>query len=597
MNEAYQSITLAVVLGVACYLISKRFKIPAILFYLLAGLIFGPLGLNLIIPDSLGQGLFILMEVGVAIILFEGGLSLSLRSFQKAPAAILNVLLLSIPITAIGGTVLSHYILGLSWDMAVLFGTIIIITGPTVIAPLLKSVELAHRLETLLHWESIWGDVAGVLLSALALEFLLLGGSNNILGMLGIFLLTILKGLIIGLLGGFLLQRLILPWASKMDARELPGIISFAGALGIFYASHQFMLSSGPLSVAVAGFYISVTKKPTDRFLSDIHLFKDQLSVIFIGTLFVLLSAYINPLMVQDYWLKILVTVLAVQFLLRPLAIKFCLLGVCSSTRERLFMGLIGPKGIVALAAASYAALGVSGREHELTLLLNVIFVLILFTGTFTSLFGRPLAKMLKVMWPHSKSGILIVGYNPLSLGLAAFAKKYVDVTFLDTSQEVCSLLEQEEASNICVDVLDDNIYDQATEEGYKRMLVLTKDDPLNQLICQKSALHLGERNVYTAQGRRQDLAIRSENLYQVQTAFSKDLVLEQVLPLIEEAKTSFQLLRPEQTKQKNIFPLLEVTSEQGLLICTPDSKPKGQVFCLVLQNKEDTDLGEQSTP
>lgn len=587
MQEAYQTITLAVVLGVACYLISRQFKIPAILFYLLAGIIFGPLGLGLVVPHSLGHGLLILVEVGVAIILFEGGLSLSLRSFQKAPAAILNVLLLSIPITAVGGALLSHHLLDLSWDMAVLFGTIIVISGPTVIGPLLKSVELRHRLETLLHWESIWGDVAGVLLSAAALEFLLLGQGSSIHELVGIFLLTILDGVVIGFLGGFLLQRLFLPWASRLEARELPGIVAFAGALGIFYTSHQIMISSGPLAAAVAGFYISGSKKPGDRFFSDILHFKDQLSVLFIGTLFILLSAYTNPLKVWDYWLQILATVLAVQFLLRPLAVKFCLLGVCPDKRERWFMGLIGPKGIVALATASYAALGVSGREQEVDLLLNTIFVLILCTGAFTSLLGRPLAKRLGVLNPPSKSGILLVGYNPLSLGISAFAKKYVDVAFLDTSQEVCSMLQKENVSNICTDVLDDNIYDQATEEGFKRMLVLTKDDPLNQLICQKAALHLGERNIYTAQGREQELPIRSENLYQVQTAFSYSLVLEHVLTLMEEARTSFQILDSQQAQQEHIFPLLEITKEQGLRICTPKSKPQGHLFCLVLPQEE----------
>ncbi|MFP4588134.1 MAG: cation:proton antiporter [Desulfohalobiaceae bacterium] len=583
MQEAYQTITLAVTLGAACHLISRQFRIPAILFYLLAGIIFGPLGLGLLLPQSMGYGLMILVEVGVAIILFEGGLSLSLRSFQKAPAAILNVLLLSIPITAVGGALLSHYLLGLSWDMAVLFGTIIVISGPTVIAPLLKSVELKHRLETMLHWESIWGDVAGVLLSALALEFLLLGQMGSIPGLLGIFLLTILDGMLIGLLGGMLLQHLLLPWASRLEARELPGVIAFAAALAIFYTSHQIMLSSGPLAVVVAGFYISRNKRSGNRFFSDILHFKDQLSVLFIGTLFVLLSAYTNPLQVQEHWLLILATVLAVQFLLRPLAVKFCLLGVCPDSKERWFMGLIGPKGIVALATAAYAALGVSGREQEVSLLLNTIFVLILSTGAFTSLFGRPLARMLGVLNPPSKSGILLVGHNPLSLGIASFAQKYVHIAFLDTSPRVCAMLQENELNNICTHILDDNIYDQATEEGFKRMLVLTKDDPLNQLICQTAAQHLGEKNVYAVQGSEQGQAIRVESLYQVQTAFSPELILNKVLPLIQEAKTSFQLLDPEQASQEHIFPLLEVTRDQGLRICTPQSRPQGQVFCLVL--------------
>ncbi len=587
MYEAYQTVTLAVALGVACYLVSKHFRVPAILFYLLAGMFFGPLGLGFLAPDSLGDGLLILVEVGVAIILFEGGLSLSLRSFQKCPAAILRVLFLSIPVTAVGGALLSHHIIGLSWDMAVLFGTIIVITGPTVIAPLLKSVSLTHRLETLLHWESIWGDVAGVLLSALALEFLLLGQGNTIAEIGGYFVITILDGTAIGLAGGFLLRRFLLPWSFRLESRELPGIVAFAGAMAIFYSSHQIMVSSGPLAAAVAGFYLSAMKTPEDRYFNQIKHFKDQLSILFIGTLFVLLSAYTNPLQVQEYWWQILATVLIVQFLLRPLAIKFCLLGVCPDSRERWFMGLIGPKGIVALAAVSYAAVSVPGREQEVALLMNSIFALILFTGVFTSLFGRPLARKLKVMSPPSHAGILLVGVNPFSLSLASFARQYVDVAFLETSPDVCGRLQQKEANTICADVLDDTVYEQATEEGYKRLLSLTADDALDQLICQQGAVHLGEDNVYTVQGREQDLPIKAESLFQVQNAFSNNLVLSKVLPLIEQGETSFQVLRPDDIRQENAFPLLEITPDKGLIVCTPDTRPKGRVFCLVLPESE----------
>ena len=554
----------------------------------MAGLIFGPLGLGYLAPESFGDGLLILVEVGVAIVLFEGGLSLSLRSFHKCPVAILRVLFISIPVTAVGGAVLSHYIIGLSWDMAALFGGIIVITGPTVIAPLLKSISLRHRLETLLHWESIWGDVAGVLLSALALEFLLLGQVGSVIQIMGYFLLTILDGVLIGLAGGFLLRRFLLPWSYKLEARDLPGIVAFAGAIAVFYCSHQIMLSSGPLAAAVAGFYLSAMKTPADHYFNQIKHFKDQLTILFIGTLFVLLSAYTNPWEVQEYWWQILATVLIVQFLLRPLAIKFCLLGVCPDPKERWFMGFIGPKGIVCLAMVSYASISVPGREHELALLLNSIFVLILFTGAFTSIFGRPLARKLGVMSSHSQSGILVVGANPFSLALASFARKYVNVSFLETSPETCTRLQEDEVGAICADVLDDTVYEQATEEGYKRLLSLTGDDALDHLICQQGAVHLGRDNVYTVRSIEQELPVKAENLFQVQTAFSRDLVLGRVLPEIERGRAAFRLLEPEEAHQENVFPLLEVTPDQGLLICKPGSRPRGRVFCLVLLESEE---------
>ena len=282
MHQLMQTVILAVVVGISCYAVSLRLRTPAILLYLVAGMIMGPMGLKLLHVRELGHGLFILVEIGVAIILLEGGLSLSTRGFMKAPSAIGRLLLVTIPVTAVGGTLLARYVLHLSWDLAAVFGTLIVVTGPTVIGPLLKSINLTQRLEVLLHWESIWGDVAGVVLSALALKFVTLSGMPEISLAAWTFLLSGATGVLVGLAGGFALNRIVFPLLAPLQERQLMGITTLAGGLGIFYFAQVIMPATGPLAVAIAGFFLSYRR---DRFLNTIRHFKDQLSVIVISTL------------------------------------------------------------------------------------------------------------------------------------------------------------------------------------------------------------------------------------------------------------------------------------------------------------------------
>lgn len=169
-NGSLETLILAVVLGTTSYTVARRLKVPAILFYLVLGMLFGPAGLHLVEPGSLGEMLPTLVEIAVAIILFEGGLSLPSSGFRSAPVAIRRILLISLPLTGLGAGVLAHYLLGLSWHVSAIFGALMVVTGPTVIGPLLRNLNLSPRLEILLRYEGIWGDCIGVLAAAVALS-------------------------------------------------------------------------------------------------------------------------------------------------------------------------------------------------------------------------------------------------------------------------------------------------------------------------------------------------------------------------------------------------------------------------------------------
>jgi NhaP-type Na+/H+ or K+/H+ antiporter len=574
-----QTIILALVVGVGCYAVSLRLRMPAILLYLVAGMVMGPMGLKLLHVKALGHGLFILVEIGVAIILLEGGLSLTTRGFKKAPSAIGRLLLVTIPLTAVGGTLLARHVLHLSWDLAVIFGTLIVVTGPTVIGPLLKSVNLSQRLEVILHWESIWGDVAGVVLSALVLKFVTISGMPEISHMAKTFLVSLLTGILIGLGGGFTLNKIVFPWLAVLRERQVMGVMTLAGGLGIFYGAQVLMPSIGPLAVAVAGFYLSYRR---DAFLNTIRHFKDQLSVIVISMLFVLLSGSINPLAIRDEWPAILMTALGLGLVVRPLAVFIALPLSNPPWRERLYISAISPRGILALAAAFYASLVMSGREQEMTLLLITTFAVIFISGTFTTLIGKPLAQFLGVLESPAKAGLLLVGVNRFSMALADYAAKLVSVSFLDTNKDRCLLLKEKKMTSLCVDVLDDGVYEDAREEAFDRLVAMTPDDALNQLICQKAGLRFGEDKVYAVRARPKDRYIEAKPPYEVRYAFSEQFCLIESIHALESGRAHFEERSLEDPLPEEVIPLFELPAEGGLFLSHPGKESKGRHLCLV---------------
>lgn len=575
------------VFGVTSYTLSRKLRIPAILFYLVAGLAAGPMGLDIIDTDELGPALLTLVEITVAIILFEGGLSLKKHEFHALPRAIQRILLLTVPLTALSAFYLGWKLMGMSWEISVVFGALIVVTGPTVIGPLLKSVTLTPRLEILLIWESIWGDVIGVLLTALALEFLFLTEVTTA-GIMGLELaFLILDGLFIGFFGGYLLGRFVLPWASQIGDRGIPAIITFTAALTIFYSANLLQESAGPLAAAVAGFVLSQQRGP---YLQGIRHFKDQISVIFISTLFVLLSSHINLFEISGHLGTMLLVALLLGGLVRPLAVFLSLIKTGISLKEQLYIGLIGPRGIVALAAAFYAALMIPGREIDLKLMMETVFIIILFSGVFTTLFGPYLAKLLGLTVTKNKSGLMVVGANPFSLKLVDFARELVPVAFLDASQTSCQLLEDQVQKTVCPDVLDDQVYEQAREEGYDRLLALTHDNALNQLICEKAANHFEEHNVFMARGNITE-GLMIEPISNISIVFPKSLYVAEAIRGLNQGWAKFEVLENYQP-QAGLLPLLQQTEDNGVAIVRNGSVGMGRVLCLrFLEEDNDRDL------
>lgn len=580
---AMQTISLAVMLGVGSSLLARWLKVPAVLFYLVCGFAAGPVGLHLLEPVALGHGLLVLVETGVAIILFEGGLSLSAHGFRAESAAIHRILFVTLPLTGLGAALLAHLLLPIPWRFAIFFGALIVVTGPTVIGSLLKSTSLNRRMEVILHWESIWGDVLGVLLSALALEMIRMSGPYATGSLASHFVLRIVSGAAIGTVSGFLLARVVIPWVVRLRDPLLPGVVAVAGALGTFFLSNTLLSSSGPLAVAVAGFSLSYLRAET---LHEIRQFKEQLSSLFISMLFVLLCANIDPIPLAPLWPRMLLVALLLGALVRPLAVLVAFGGTTLSVAERLFIGLIGPRGIIAMATVSYASLVLTGGGYGMELLLNLTFAIIFFSGTAATLFGTPLARILRVLVPRAGSGILIAGANLFSNRLAEFASRYVPVLVLDRNTPACLLSGRLRAEEVCLDLLDSDVYEKAAEEGFQRLLANTGNDALNELIARQAAIHLEPDAIFRVPAGSADEQIIRHSSFPAHIAFAEHLHAPEAINGLANDTASLELMRPEQIGP-GMVPLLEVAeAERGIRIVKAGEAVKGKALCYVPRNQ-----------
>ena len=435
MNEPLLAFAgLAALCGI-CQWLAWRFVLPSILFLLTAGILVGPI-FGLFDPDAfLGELLFPFVSVAVAIILFEGGLTLKLRDIRGHGAVVTRLISVGVLITWVLLTVASHYIFDISWSLALVFGSICVVSGPTVVKPLLRSVRPSDKVGHILNWEGILIDPVGVFLALLVFDFVLLnqpGGEASGAGFGGIALILVKLvaiGTAVGAGAG---------WASAYALRRylipdyLVNVTILVAVVCAFVLSETLQHESGLLAVTIMGVWLA-NKKGVH--VEELLHFKEDLSVLLISGLFIVLAARIDIGVIPQYGLQILLLLAVSQFLIRPLNAWICTLGSDLSTSERAFIGWIAPRGIVAAAVSSLFVLRLEeiGME-KVELLVPLVFSMIIGTVVFQSLTARPLAAKLGISNPEP-NGVLFFGANDIAIALAsALSAESVRVMLSDTS-------------------------------------------------------------------------------------------------------------------------------------------------------------------
>jgi NhaP-type Na+/H+ or K+/H+ antiporter len=427
------SVVLALAVGVIAQSLARHLRIPGIVLLLAAGVALGSDGLGWVRPAHLGEGLFAIVHLAVAVILFEGGLNLELSRLRRAQASIQRLVTLGALVTTVGGAMAVHAVFGWSLIQCLLFGALVVVTGPTVVGPLIQDLRLRTGVATVLEAEGVLIDPVGAILSVLMLEVALAPiGAESIAESGRLLLLRLGFGTAIGAVAGFLIVGMLR--VRRMVPEGHGNIFVLASVLLLFQGSEELVGNSGIVAVVAAGVVVGNLGTSADRQLRE---FKDQLTVMLIGMLFVLLAADVRIEEVTALGRKGAMVVGALLVAVRPIGVWLCTAGSNLSRNERWFVAWIAPRGIVAAAVASVTAnaldAGGIGGGAELRAL---VFLTIATTVVLAGVTAAPLASLLRIRLPGRET-VAILGAQGLGLMLGeALRKNDVPVMFLDSNPQ-----------------------------------------------------------------------------------------------------------------------------------------------------------------
>lgn len=499
-------------LGAASQWLAWRLRLPAILFLLLVGIGVGPV-LGWLDPDALfGELLFPVVSLSVGLILFEGALTLRLSEIVGLERVIRRMVGTGSLITWVVTTLASHYVVGLSWELATLFGAVMIVTGPTVVVPMLRTVRPTAAVGRILRWEGIVVDPLGAFLAVLVFQFAVSASSGGaLLGSLGVFAKMTFAGLGVGIAAGWLLGEAL---RRHLVPVYLYNIVTLAGVFVAFAASDSIAHESGLLAVTVMGAFLA--NRPGVPVEEILH-FKEHLALLLIAGLFIILAARLDLGDLRALGWGALGVFAAMQFIARPLKVLWSTAGSRLSWPERALLAWIAPRGIVAAAvtglfALQLEALGVDGASS----LVPLTFVVIIGTVVLQSLTAAPLARLLGVAEPEPH-GVLIVGAGPLARKLAkALLDRDIAVMVTDTQWDNLSNARMMGLRTYFGNPMSEHAELGMDLTGLGTMVAMTSDPHLNALACERLARELGPNKVY-------QLRVRADEVRSVASGKARD--------------------------------------------------------------------------
>jgi NhaP-type Na+/H+ or K+/H+ antiporter len=482
LHTAALSVGLAIAVGMLAQIVARHLSIPGIVLLLATGVLLGPEAAGLVQPATLGGALHILVSFSVAVILFEGALSLNVHRLRKEGTVIRKLVTVGALVTAAGGALAARFVMGWVWRNSLLFGTLVMVTGPTVINPLLRRIRVVRPVETVLEAEGIFVDAVGAITAVVALEVALRPVSEA----LPTFLQELALRWGVGLVLGFITGRII-AWGLKSEQwvpEELNNVFSLSLVLGLFQVSGALAPDSGVVAVITAGLVVANAGVPVRRELVN---FKEQLTLLLLGMLFVLLAADVRLQQMKELGWRGLATVGLLMVVVRPLAVLLSTRGSKFSWRELGFIAWLGPRGIVAAAVASLFATRLEARGVEGGPELRaLVFLVIAVTVVVQGLSGGWVASLLGVR-RTSPGGYVLLGASGLGRLVARALRSAGErVTLVDTGAEACRRAEEEGFHIIFGDGLDERTLLRAQPEGREGFVGLTVNEGVNLLFAQK---------------------------------------------------------------------------------------------------------------
>lgn len=587
-----------IVAGVGAQWLAWRTKLPAILLLLVAGIIVGPIT-GLIHPDNLmGNLLGPFISVSVGIILFEGGLSLRFSELRDIGGAVIKLVSIGVIVTWVISAGFAYFLFGINAELAILLGAILVVTGPTVIIPLLRQVRPSGQVGSVLKWEGIVIDPIGAMLAVLVFEVIFtssLGEATTLA--LSSILKTIIFGTLVGLAGAgliyILLKRYLLP-----DFLQNP--VTLMIVLLIFAVSNLLQHESGLLATTVMG--IALANQKSAR-IQHIVEFKENLRVLLLSALFILLAGRVelSELLSHLNW-SIFAFVGILIFVARPLSVYLSTIGSKLSNKEKLFLSWMAPRGVVAASISALFAIElVQNGYSEAQQLVPIVFIIIISTVAIYGLTAPAVARYLGVAKPVPR-GFLIVGAHSWARQIAEFLHdKGFKVLLADSNWSNINKARKSGLNTYYGNLLAEYAIDEINLDGIGKLLAMTPNDEVNSLSVIRFAEIFGTSEVYQlpaiAKVQRKEREI-PDNL-SGRILFDSELNFEKFsesvtqgadLKIVELDKSLTQNEFNE--KFSNDFPLFILTKSGDVVPVTIDHTPlpgAGDQI-LVLGNPQDDD-------
>ncbi|MBE8990821.1 cation:proton antiporter [Nostoc sp. LEGE 12450] len=518
--EITLQMAIAVFAGISAQVLAAYFRIPSIVLLLLLGILFGSDGIGLLHPHLLGTGVEVIVALATAIILFEGGLNLDLRELGRVSVSLQLLVTLGTLITLLGGSMAAHWLGEFPWNIAFLYASIIVVTGPTVVGPLLKQINVDRQVATLLEGEGILIDPVGAILAFVVLDTILNGDADPINAIVGL-LIRLGVGAAIGGAGGYLMS-LIFKRASFLSF-ELKNLVVLAILWSLFTLSQMIRSESGVMTTVVAGAVFANSSVPEERLLRS---FKGQLTILSVSVLFILLAADLSIASVFALGWGSLFTVLVLMFVVRPINILLCTWNSDLNWRQKLFLSWVAPRGIVAASVASFFAIsltqrGINGGDSIKAL----VFLTIIMTVVCQGLTAGWVAKWLQIT-SKDVTGVVIVGCNPLSLLIARFfQERGENVVMIDTDPECLVQAEAQNLRVIASSGLDAAVLEEAGLASMGTFLAMTSNGEVNFVLAQRAAEEFKPPRVLAVFPRDPQASISVSN--KVNQAFISDLAIK----------------------------------------------------------------------
>ncbi len=471
-------IAVIIMLGIFAQWLAWFIRVPSILVLLVFGIVVGPLT-GIIDPDAIfGPTLLPMVSLSVAVILFEGGLSLRLDELRGQGVVVNRLVLTGTLVTWLLGAVAAYYILGFTVQLSLLIGAILVVTGPTVIIPLLRQIRPTRRVACVLRWEAIVTDPLGAVFAVIIFEAIAGGRFHQVHGVAALGILkTLLAGGVSGLGGGFilivLLRRYLIP-------DFMQNAVTLLMVLGSFTLSNLIQPESGLLAVTLMGAFLSNYGGVN---ISHIVEFKENLRVLLISVLFIVLAARLDTNGFSHLAVEGLLFTGAMIILVRPAAVIVSTIGSALTWRERAFVALVAPRGIVAAAVASVFALRlVDLGNPQGSALLAVTFYVIISTVIFYGLGAGLFARLLGVAMAKP-NGFFIIGASSWSQEIAkALMDAGVKVVLVDTNRASVTSARMKGLKAYHGSGISESVLKDIDMDGIGRLLAMTPNNETNSL-------------------------------------------------------------------------------------------------------------------